>query len=86
MSSGFVPSGNVSNPTSRDEEWTKAQSDLDAARRRKEELSQQQDGKTLYEVLQANRGDYALLHIFHLLLKSRNNKRQKIICTFLYDS
>lgn len=59
MSSGFIPSSTSSNLNFRDEEWIKARAELDAARHRKEELSQQQqNGKSLYDVLQANRGDY----------------------------
>ena len=58
MSSGFVSGGTTDEPIERDEEWLKAQQELEATRRRKEEESRQDGGKTLYEVLQANKGDY----------------------------
>jgi hypothetical protein len=57
MSSGFVSGGTVDKPVERDNEWLKAQQEIEANRRRKEEESQQQGGKTLYEVLQGNKGD-----------------------------
>lgn len=59
MSSGFVSGGTNEQPIERDEEWLRAQQELEASRRLKEEQSRQQDGKTLYEVLQANKGNYA---------------------------
>ncbi|MCJ1312876.1 hypothetical protein MMC25_006552 [Agyrium rufum] len=55
MSSGFVSGGTIDAPISRDEEWAKAQSDLEAARREKSEQAAQQNGKSLFEVLQANK-------------------------------
>ena len=68
MSSGFVPSGSSTAtspppPTSRhisarDTEWRSARSSIETTRREQEEASQHQDGKSLYEVLQANRGDF----------------------------
>lgn len=58
MSSGFVSGGTSDKPIQRDDEWLKAQEELEATRRRKEESSRQEGGKTLYEVLQANKGDY----------------------------
>lgn len=57
MSSGFVSGGTVDKPVERENEWLKAQQEIEANRRRKEEESQQQGGKTLYEVLQGNKGD-----------------------------
>ena len=57
MSSGFVSGGTTDNPVQRDDEWLVAQKEIEANRRRKEEESRQQDGKTLYEVLQNNKGD-----------------------------
>jgi hypothetical protein len=59
MSSGFVSGGTIDNPAERDEAWLQAQSELEANRARKEAETQQQDGKSLYEVLQANKGGYA---------------------------
>ena len=60
MSSGFVSGGTADSPTKRDDEWVKAQQEIEASRRRKEEDGRQEDGKTLYDILQANKGD--LLH------------------------
>lgn len=59
MSSGFVSSGTVDQPIERDDEWLKAQKEIEASRRRKEEESRQDGGKTLYDTLQANKGNYA---------------------------
>ena len=53
-----LPSG--INSFERDDEWLKAQQEVEANRRRKEEESRQEGGKTLYEVLQSNKGDYIL--------------------------
>ncbi|OJD38705.1 nefa-interacting nuclear protein nip30 [Diplodia corticola] len=55
MSSGFVSAGTNDQPVERDAEWLQAQQDLEAQRRRREEESKQTDGKSLYEVLQANK-------------------------------
>ncbi len=57
MSSGFVSGGTTDKPIERDNEWLKAQQEIEATRRRKEEASRQEGGKTLYEVLQSNKGD-----------------------------
>ena len=58
MSSGFVSGGTADAPVERDDEWLKAQQEIEANRRRTEEESRQDGGKTLYEVLQANKGEY----------------------------
>ena len=58
MSSGFVSGGTVERPVERDDAWLQAQKDVEETRRRKEEESRQEGGKTLYEVLQQNKGDY----------------------------
>ncbi|MCJ1417994.1 hypothetical protein MMC32_004339 [Xylographa parallela] len=55
MSSGFVSGGTADEPIERDDEWLKAQQELEATRRRKEEESRQTGGKSLYEVLQQNK-------------------------------
>ncbi|EEA20598.1 hypothetical protein EYB25_008097 [Talaromyces marneffei] len=55
MSSGFVPGGTIDEPTQRDDEWRRAQQELEDERRRKAELGKQNDGKSLYEVLQQNK-------------------------------
>lgn len=57
MSSGFVSGGTTDYPNERDELWIKAQQELEATRRRKEEEGRQENGKTLYDILQANKGD-----------------------------
>jgi hypothetical protein len=57
MSSGFVSGGTIDNPTERDDEWRRAQAELEEKRRQKELEGQQNDGKSLFEVLQANKGD-----------------------------
>ena len=58
MSSGFVSGGTADAPVERDDAWVQAQQEIEANRRRKEEESRQDGGKTLYEVLQANKGEY----------------------------
>ncbi|RAO65463.1 uncharacterized protein BHQ10_001475 [Talaromyces amestolkiae] len=55
MSSGFVSGGTIDEPTQRDDEWRRAQQELEDERRRKAELGKQNDGKSLYEVLQQNK-------------------------------
>jgi hypothetical protein len=55
MSSGFVSGGTVDNPTERDDEWRQAQAELEAARKAKADLAAQHDGKSLFEILQANK-------------------------------
>ena len=62
MSSGFVSAGTNELPIERDEEWHKAQAEIEANRRRKEEEFAHQEGKTLYEVLQNNKGDTPTLY------------------------
>ena len=57
MSSGFVAGGTADNPIERNDEWRQAQQEIEAKRREKEELGKQNEGKSLYEVLQANKGD-----------------------------
>ena len=58
MSSGFVPGGTIDQPVTRDDEWIQAQKDIEATRIRKDEEGRQDEGKTLYDVLQQNKGDY----------------------------
>lgn len=55
MSSGFVSGGKAGEEIERDDEWKKAQQEIEDARRAKAELAKQQDGKSLFEVLQANK-------------------------------
>lgn len=58
MSSGFVSGGTVDEAIQRDDEWVKAQKEIEETRRRKEEEGRQEGGKTLFEVLQQNKGGY----------------------------
>ncbi|KAJ5135819.1 uncharacterized protein N7515_005097 [Penicillium bovifimosum] len=55
MSSGFVSAGTNEQPTERDEEWLRAQQELEEERRRKAEVGKQNDGKSLFEVLEQNK-------------------------------
>ena len=61
MSSGFVSGGSIDNPIPREEEWLAAKQEIEANRRRNEEESHQEGGKSLYEVLQNNKGDKLLV-------------------------
>ena len=56
MSSGFVSGGTADKPIKRDEEWIKAQQEIEARRREKERDVGQEGEKSLYEVLQNNKG------------------------------
>ena len=58
MSSGFVSGGTIDAPVERDDEWRRAEAELEANRLRKEQEGRQEGGKSLYEVLQANKGEY----------------------------
>jgi hypothetical protein len=55
MSSGFVSSGSLEGPTENDE-WKRVKKELDEERKRKTEKENQHGGKSLYEVLEANKG------------------------------
>lgn len=57
MSSGFVSGGTNEEPTERDEAWLKAQQEIESKRQQKAEAAKQQDGKSLFDTLQANKGD-----------------------------
>jgi hypothetical protein len=54
--SRFVLAGSLDKPTKRGDEWLKAQQEIDESRKRKEAEGRQDGGKSLYEVLQANKG------------------------------
>jgi hypothetical protein len=64
MSSGFVsagtidPSGDQDLPKSdaKSGEWARAHQEIEESRRRKEEAGRQEGGKSLFEVLEANKG------------------------------
>jgi len=55
MSSGFVSGGTSDQPIERDDEWLRAQQEIEETRRRNQEEGRQTGGKSLYEVLQANK-------------------------------
>ncbi|KAJ5366589.1 hypothetical protein N7541_000530 [Penicillium brevicompactum] len=55
MSSGFVSAGTNEQPIERDDEWLKAQQELEEERRRKAEIGKQDEGKSLFEVLERNK-------------------------------
>lgn len=55
MSSGFVSGGTAGEETERDDEWKNAQRQIEEARKVKEDLAKQHDGKSLFEILQANK-------------------------------
>jgi hypothetical protein len=55
MSSGFVSGGKAGEETERDDTWKKAQQEIENIRREKADLAAQNDGKSLFEVLQANK-------------------------------
>lgn len=61
MASGFVSGGTVDQTVERDDEWLIAQKEIEESRRRKEEEGRQEGGKTLFEVLQQNKGGYQSL-------------------------
>ena len=59
---GFVSGGTNEEPTERDEAWLAAQKEIDAKRlQEKVSADQQEGGKSLYETLQANKGDFPKL-------------------------
>lgn len=55
--SRFVSGGTNEEPTERDEAWIAAQASLEAKRAEKAAQAQQNDGLSLYETLQKNKGD-----------------------------
>ncbi|KAJ5946619.1 hypothetical protein N7454_003458 [Penicillium verhagenii] len=55
MSSGFVSAGTADQPIERDDEWLRVQKELEEERRQKAEAGKQNDGKSLFEVLQQNK-------------------------------
>lgn len=59
MSSGFVSAGTNEQPVERDAEWLKVQQEIEDERRRKAEVGKQNDGKSLYEVLQQNKSGFS---------------------------
>jgi hypothetical protein len=57
MSSGFVSGGTTDAPTERSAEWLAAQREIEANIVRKQEAARQGEGKSLYDTLQANKGN-----------------------------
>jgi hypothetical protein len=57
MSSGFVSSGTNEQPVERDDVWLRAEQELEEERRRKAEIGKQNDGKSLFEVLEQNKSE-----------------------------
>ncbi|ESZ97015.1 hypothetical protein SBOR_2607 [Sclerotinia borealis F-4128] len=55
MSSGFVSGGTTDAPIERSDEWLVAQQEIEANRQRKANEARQQDGKSLFEILEANK-------------------------------
>lgn len=57
--SRFVSAGGADEPSGRDEAWLEAERKIEATRtQKKPDVGQQDDGKSLYETLQANKGDF----------------------------
>ncbi|PYH89423.1 hypothetical protein BO71DRAFT_487957 [Aspergillus ellipticus CBS 707.79] len=73
MSSGFVSAGTDQEPVERDDEWVRVQHELEEERRRKAELGKQEDGKSLYDVLQQNK--MAKQEAFEEKIKLKNQFR-----------
>ena len=61
MSSGFVPAGADGSSTKPDDAWVKAQQLVAQSRGTEAKISKQDDGKSLYDVLQQNKGRQAKL-------------------------
>ncbi len=59
MSSGFVSGGTVDAPIERSDEWLEAQKQIEANRALKAEQARRQDGKSLFETLEANKGTFS---------------------------
>ncbi|KAJ5185686.1 hypothetical protein N7491_006443 [Penicillium cf. griseofulvum] len=57
MSSGFVSAGTNEQPIERDDEWLRAEQELEEERRRKAEIGKQDGGKSLFEVLERNKSE-----------------------------
>ncbi|EKD15924.1 hypothetical protein MBM_05935 [Drepanopeziza brunnea f. sp. 'multigermtubi' MB_m1] len=60
MSSGFISGGTSEAPLERSDEWLAAQKEIEANALRRAELARQQDGKSLFETLEANKGILSL--------------------------
>ncbi len=58
--SRFISAGTDEEPTERDEAWLKAQQDMEAKRVASSEVGKANEGKSLFDTLQANKGDSVL--------------------------
>ena len=56
--SRFIEGGSLEKPTDRDDEWLNAQQEVYNKQRAREQYGKQADGRSLYEVLQANKGEF----------------------------
>ena len=56
MPSGFVSGGTADAPIERSDDWLAAQKELEETRLRKVEEARQSDGRSLFEILEANKG------------------------------
>lgn len=56
MASRFVSGGTADAPIERSDEWLAAQEEIEANRQKKAIEARQQDGKSLFEILEANKG------------------------------
>ncbi|KAF2418728.1 hypothetical protein EJ08DRAFT_703005 [Tothia fuscella] len=76
MSSRFVTGGSLDAPIERDDAWLKAQQELEANRAAKaEEAARNADGKSLYEILEANKGGFSVALITCFAAKLKNQYR-----------
>ncbi|KAL4781026.1 N-terminal domain of NEFA-interacting nuclear protein NIP30-domain-containing protein [Aspergillus varians] len=73
MSSGFVPAGTDQEPVERDDEWLRAQQELEEERRRKAESGKQDGGKSLFDILERNK--MAKQEAFEEKIKLKNQFR-----------
>lgn len=58
MASGFVSGGTNEEPIERDNEWQRAQQELEEQRKRKADLGKHDGGKSLFEVLENNKSEH----------------------------
>ncbi len=66
--SRFISAGadDASPPTERDEAWRKARLELEAKKVQKAEADKQDGGKSLFETLEANKGDCRLNRLVNI--------------------
>jgi hypothetical protein len=64
MSSGFVSGGTADDPIERSDEWLAAQKELEENRARRAAAAQQPGERSLYEILEANKGISKHAHIY----------------------